>query len=67
MFPLLECGRHGQSPGYAVCAHIMNGAKAAYIIRATEKELGEEVTSASTSPRAYACGRMQFNLCGMFF
>ena len=41
MFPLLECGRHGQSPGYAVCHHIMNGAKAAYIIRATEKELGE--------------------------
>lgn len=39
----LECGRHGKGPGYFVCMHIMDGAKAAFIKNATESEFGEAV------------------------
>ena len=38
---MIECGRHGQSPAYIVCEHIMNGAKAAMLETATEEKFGE--------------------------
>lgn len=41
---LITCDKHGRSPGYCVCVHIVHGgAPAAHIVKATEQELGEAV------------------------
>lgn len=41
MSQLIMCDTHGQSPGYCVCLHVLAGAKAVWIVPATEEELGE--------------------------
>jgi hypothetical protein len=37
---LVTCEKHGQGPGYCICLHVANGAKAVHIDKATENELG---------------------------
>jgi len=40
MTKLVKCDKHGTAPGYVVCLHIPQGAKAVFIERATETVLG---------------------------